>query len=108
MKRLLVLLWLLGMQTSCRFPGNGPQKIKFYHRDRLGDGEVYTYSDYLAISSYESKPATARQLLQVAIHIWIQPVQNGLLTGSPLWQKTLKRQNLFGIPKYSVKKGNIF
>ena len=66
MKRLLIILWLLGMQTSCRFPRNEPQTIRFYHRDRLGDGEVYIYSDYLAISSYENKPATARQLLQVA------------------------------------------
>ena len=40
--------------------------LSFRPCDRLGDGEVYTYSDYLAISSYESKPATARQLLQVA------------------------------------------
>ena len=39
--------------------------MKFYHRDRLGE-EASSYPDFLAITNYESRPDTARQLLKLA------------------------------------------
>lgn len=66
MKRLFVILCVILTVTGCQIHSHGLQEIKFYHRDRLGDGGSSSYSDYLAISNYESRPATARQLLQLA------------------------------------------
>jgi hypothetical protein len=66
MKRLFIILCILSIENSCRFHSNEPQTIRFYHRDVLGEGGASSYSDILAISSYETKAATARQLLQIA------------------------------------------
>lgn len=66
MRKLFVIICLFILGNGCRLGSNAPQVTKFYHRDRLGDDGSSCYSDYLAISNYESRPATARQLLQLA------------------------------------------
>jgi hypothetical protein len=64
MKKLFEILFLSFLIFSCRNDNNGPQEIKFYHRDRLGNGGYDCYADYLAISNYYAEPATALQLLK--------------------------------------------
>jgi hypothetical protein len=66
MKRLFVIFCLVISGNGCRIRNSVPQETKFYHRDRLGDDGSSRYSDVLAIGNYESRPATARQLLQLA------------------------------------------
>jgi hypothetical protein len=54
--------------NACRTNKNPGQEIKFYHRVKLGSSDYGTasYSDYLTISYYENKPATAQQLIDLA------------------------------------------
>lgn len=66
MRKLFVIIFLIISGNGCRVGSSPPQVTKFYHRDRLGDDGSARYSDYLAISNYESRPATARKLLQLA------------------------------------------
>jgi hypothetical protein len=66
MKRLIVIIWVIFGINACNTDSNARQEIKFYHRDKLGDAGSSSYSDYLAIRNYERKPATARELLQLA------------------------------------------